>query len=268
MSWAATASAVAGVSGSLISNAMNNSKGGQTGQTVYNFNDPQDQAMRQQSQGFMSDALQGLKNGQGPAWMNNTLNPMQNYLMQQNQQQMFGMPGNAGGSIADVAQSQGAAMGLGGAAAMAPMNDALAQYGQRMNGINQYIQGLRYNTMNSEASQFPNQLYQTAAPRNQLAYNSIPGTNNTGPNLNLQGLSPMLAQGLGKMFNPSAPASSAWGSDNSANLQNYSAYGGNSVPGVSYMPSQQVLSNPNNLGAWQFSDQPVSSSNGVSTPYA
>lgn len=196
MSWAATAAAVAGVGGGLISNAMNNSKGGQEGQTVYNFNDPQDLAMRQQSQSFMSDALQGIQNGQGPSWMNNTLNPMQNYLMQQNQQQMFGLPGQSGGSIADVAQSQGAAMGLGGAAAMAPMNDALSQYGQRMNGINQYINSLKYNTMSQEASQFPSQLYNTAQPRNQIANNNIPGTNNTGPNLNLSGMVPLLQQGM------------------------------------------------------------------------
>ena len=204
--WAATASAVAGIGGGLISNAMNNSKGGSEGQTVYNFNDPQDQAMRQQSQGFMSDALAGLQNGQGPSWMNNTLNPMQNYLMQQNQQQMFGLPGQSGGSIADVAQSQGAAMGLGGQAAMAPMNDALSQYGQRMNGINQYINSLKYNTMNQEAQSFPNQLYQTAQPRNQIANNNIPGTNNTGPNLNLSGLTPLLTQGMQNMFAPNPNA--------------------------------------------------------------
>ena len=205
MSWADTASAVAGVAGGLISNSMNNSKGGQTGQTVYNFNDPQDLAMRQQSQGFMSDALQGLQNGQGPAWLNNTLNPMQQYLLQQNQQQMFGLPGQSGGSIADVAQSQGAAMGLGGAAAMAPTNDALAQYGQRMNGINQYINSLKFNTMNQEAQSYPSQLYQTAQSRNQLAYNNIPGTQNTGPNLNLSGFAPLMAAGMQNMTAPGQP---------------------------------------------------------------
>lgn len=244
MSWAATAAAVAGVGGSLISNAMNNSKGGQEGQTLYNFNDPQDLAMRQQSQGFMSDALAGLQNGQGPSWMNNTLNPMQNYLMQQNQNQMFGLPGQSGGSIADVAQSQGAAMGLGGAAAMAPANDALAQYGQRMNGINQYIQGLKYGTMNQEASSFPSQLYNTAQPRNQIAYNNIPGTPNTAGQLNLSGMAPLLAQGLGSMFS-GQPQQQGMG-NSFMNAPTYAGAG--AVPGVNYVPQQSTIPTSSNPG--------------------
>lgn len=230
MSWAATASAVAGVAGGLISNSMNNSKGGQEGQTVYNFNDPQDLAMRQQSQAFMSNALAGLQNGQSPSWLNNTLNPMQSYLMQQNQNQMFGLPGQSGGSIADVAQSQGAAMGLGGQAAMAPMNDALAQYGQRMNGINQYINSLKMNADQQMAQSYPSQLYNTAQPRNQIAYNNIPGTPNTAPQLNLSGFGGnggVLTQGLQSLFAPQQQNAGQF------------TMAPQLIPGVNYVPQQQ-----------------------------
>ena len=202
MSWAATAAAVAGGVGGYMNSALNNSKGGQEGQTVYNFNDPQDLAMRQQSQAYMSNVLNGLQSGQAPAWLNNYLNPEQSYLMQQNQQQMFGLPGQSGGSIADIAQSQGAAMGLGGAAAMAPTNDALSQYAQRMNGINQYISGIKSNYMTQASNNVPTALYNTAKQNNQIANNTIPGTPNSAPQFNFGGAAPMIQQGLQGMFQP------------------------------------------------------------------
>lgn len=207
--------------GGLLSNSLNNSKGGSTGQTVYNFNDPQDQAMRQQSQAFMSDQLNALNAGQAPAWLNNYLNPEQSYLLNQNQNQMFGKPGQAGGSIMDVASSMGAMSGLGGAAAMSPTNNALSQYADRMNGINQYIAGLKNQYMTNAASQIPSQLYQTARQDNQIANNSIPGTANTVPN-------------FGTAF-----SGVNWNNVFGSNGQQQTA-----VPGGNYVPQQQSFSLP------------------------
>lgn len=149
---------------------------GSSGYDIVNFNDPNDQSQRQASAAYMMDQLSALRAGQAPDWLNRFANGQQDYLMQQNRNQMFGRPGAPGGSIADVALSTGAMTGLGGQAAQAPVNHALSDYADRMSGINQYIASLKNNYMTTASQQVPQQLSTMSQQKNQIVPISHPGS--------------------------------------------------------------------------------------------
>lgn len=157
---------------SLLGNLFgNDGSGGSQGYDVVNFNDPQDAQNRASSESYMMDVLSALRAGKTPDWMNRFTDPLQADLLRQNQQQFFGRQGASGGSIADIAQSQGAMSGLGGQAAQAPVNKALADYADRMSGINQYIAGLKNSYMQTASQNVPQQLNQASSQKNSI----VPG---------------------------------------------------------------------------------------------
>ena len=155
-----------GVSG-LLSNAGKGSAGSQ-GYDVLNFNDPYDSTSRSMSSAYMQDILSALRAGKTPDWLNRYTDPLQADMLRQNRNQFFGKEGSPGGSVMDIAQSTGAMSGLGGQAAQAPVNKALSDYSERMNGINQYIAGLKNNYMMSASQSAPQTLYDMGRRDNQV----------------------------------------------------------------------------------------------------
>lgn len=157
-------------SGALSGYLQGQNKGdaGSTGYDVVNFNDPNDQQQRQASAAYMMDVLSALRAGQTPDWLNNYTQPLQADLLRQNRNQMFGREGQSGGSIADAAMSAGAMTGTGGRSSQAPINKALADYADRMSGINQYIAGLKTNYMVNASNTVPGQISEMSKPNNMI----------------------------------------------------------------------------------------------------
>lgn len=166
---------VLGGFGNLLG-GMGKGEPGSTGYDTVNFNDPYDEQSRQMSSAYMQDVLSALRAGKVPDWLTRFTDPMQADLMRQNQQQMFGREGSPGGSIADIAMSTGAMTGLGGQAAQAPVNKALADYADRMSGINQYIASLKGNYMTQASQSAPTQLYNMGQRQNQIVPIQHPGS--------------------------------------------------------------------------------------------
>lgn len=152
-------------------NSQNEGDAGSQGYDIVNFNDPNDQQQRQASAAYMMDVLAGLRAGKTPDWLNNYTTPLEANLLKQNKEQFFGRPGQPGGSIADAAMSAGAMTGVGGRTSQAPINKALADYADRMSGINQYIAGLKTNYMMNASNTVPTQLAEMSKQNNVV----VPG---------------------------------------------------------------------------------------------
>lgn len=165
--------------------SMGKGSSGSTGYDIVNFNDPQDATSRGMSSAYLQDILSSLRAGQTPDWMNRFTDPLQADLLRQNKNQMFGKEGSPGGSIADVALSTGAMTGLGGQAAQAPVNKALSDYADRMNGINQYIASIKNSYMTSASQTVPQDLYTMGRQQNQIVPITRPGS---GSDPTMQGI--------------------------------------------------------------------------------
>lgn len=162
--------------GGLLGN-MGKGSAGSTGYDTVNFNDPYDAASRANSTAYLQDMLASLRAGKAPDWLNRYGDQQQAYLLNQNKNQFFGKEGQSGGSIADAASSAGAMQGVGGAAGTAPVNKALSDYADRMNGINQYIATLKNNYMTQASQTVPGQLYQMGQRDNRIIPINHPGSN-------------------------------------------------------------------------------------------
>lgn len=149
---------------------------GSTGYDTVNFNDPYDETSRRMSSMYMQDVLSALRAGQTPDWLNRFTDPLQADLLRQNRNQMFGREGMPGGSIMDAAMSTGAMTGVGGQAAQAPANKALADYADRTSGINQYIASLKNNYMQTASQNAPQQLYTMGTRQNAVVPIQQPGS--------------------------------------------------------------------------------------------
>lgn len=235
----------AGIQGgtSLLGNLMTpKGSGGSQGYDVVNFNDPQDAGNRASSEAYMMDVLSALRAGKTPDWMNRFTDPLQADMLRQNQQQFFGRPGASGGSIMDIAQSSGAMSGIGGQAGQAPVNKALADYSDRMSGINQYIAGLKNNYMQSASQTVPSQLNQASTQKNSI----IPGMG-APANQPANPFSGALAALGGVDFSklPMPAANSASTPFNSNALSAFNSYGNNGAAGQYVKPQQSFVNNPN-----------------------
>lgn len=155
---------------------MGKGSAGSTGYDTVNFNDPYDAGSRANSTAYLQDMLSSLRAGRAPDWLNRYGDQQQQYLLNQNKNQFFGKEGQSGGSIADAASSAGAMQGIGGQASIQPVNRALSDYADRMNGINQYIANLKNNYMTQASQTVPQQLYQNGQRDNRIVPINHPGS--------------------------------------------------------------------------------------------
>jgi hypothetical protein len=169
------ASAVSGGVGAAFQ-GMGQGSPGSTGYDIVNFNDPYDETSRRMASAYLQDMISAMRAGQTPDWLNRFAAGQQQDMQRTNRDQFFGKEGQTGGSVMDMAMSAGAAQGVGGGAASAPVNKALSDYADRMSGINQYISTLKGNYMTSQSQAAPTQLYNMGKRDNSIIGIQQPGS--------------------------------------------------------------------------------------------
>ena len=101
---------------------------------------------RRQLADYYSGGLRNLQAGNAPQWWQNAQPQLQAGMSRQNRLTAYGQPGTRQGTIGD-AMSIGAMTGLRGKRAMTPGTQAVQQYAERENAINDYLTQLGVNVM-------------------------------------------------------------------------------------------------------------------------
>ena len=173
------ASMASGAAGSAISNAT--AKDGQQGYDMPMMtNSPYDaENMRLMSEMAQTGAL-NYKEGRLPPGMELLLERIRQQQLLQSKEQMYGKPGQRGGSIMDNTMSMGSMGGVGPKAMMAQGSRAMGDYASRNSQIMNYIDSLKFAGLSSQGQQSFNQM--KAMPRsNELPWTGQMPTMNQNP---------------------------------------------------------------------------------------
>jgi hypothetical protein len=163
--WGEAASALMGGLGSWLG-----SQGQDSGQSGYDVVQMPQYDWTESSLGanneYLMQMLDALKKGQMPSWMN-YLNPVQEGMQQNLSNQFYGSAGRSG-TLNDVMNSA-SITGVGPRAAMTKATQASADYLSEADKIDQYISGLKYNSMSNLATQVPSLIsQQPQGPQSQI----------------------------------------------------------------------------------------------------
>lgn len=173
MGWfAALAPVVASMIGGAANSAIKNrtAKGGEMGyDTLMLSNSPYDaENMRLMAALAQSSALNAQAGRLDPG-QEILLDKIKKFKMQQAKEQMYGRPGERGGSIMDNTMSAGAQAGVGAKPMMAQVSKAMNDYSGRQSQIMNYIDSLKLSGLQNQRNQSFNMMRQM--PRsNEIPY--------------------------------------------------------------------------------------------------
>lgn len=179
MSWAGIAAAVVGAGASAYSASQQG--GGEGGYDVYvppyyNENAGINYQNNLKSSAFLQTMLASLQAGVMPPGMEAVLQQIRDSKRKTLQQDMYGRPGQAGGSINDVATSQAKASGVGPKGVVAAQRTALQDYADRQRQVEDFINQNKYDFMSRANLVTPQMMQNSANPRQaQMIPYSMPG---------------------------------------------------------------------------------------------
>lgn len=229
------ASMAAGAGSSAINNMMGD--GGEMGYDMPMMTPSPYDAQNQQmmAQIAQQNAI-NYQAGRLPPGIQILLDQIQKRQLQTSQEQMYGRPGQRGGSIMDNTMSMASKGGVGPKAMMAQGSKAMGDYAQRNSQIMNYIDSLKYSGMQKQGSDAFNQM--KSMPRSseipyqgQVVQMNTPGQ---AGGIDLSGLD------WNEMFNPKKGITINTSPQTQVGAQSqYSGY---------EFPAYQHLSTPDNLG--------------------
>jgi len=122
---------------------------------------------------YWSNMMQNMQAGQQPAWMQNTLDPMQQSAQQNLRGNVYGTAGRPG-TLRDV-MGAASVSGVGGGAALSKGSQHIADYLTESDKIDQYFNQMRFGGMQNMAMQAPQQLAQLPRGPEQQIVNYMGG---------------------------------------------------------------------------------------------
>jgi len=156
MSWGAIAAGVISVGAGAASSAIKNSsaQGGEMGYDLPMMTPSPYDAQNMQLMAQMGQ--QGALNAQAgrlPPGMEILLEQIRKRQLQQSQEQMYGRPGQRGGSTMDNTMAMGSMGGVGPKAMMQQGSKAMGDYASRNSQIMNYIDSLKYSGLQQSRGQ-------------------------------------------------------------------------------------------------------------------